>query len=387
MGRQVFGTRMVYWETFSQIQRCPLQHLICRNSIHGVPVPKSRKYGATRYMWWTSKFQTQSWIRDFRLDRQPGIHSTPRREDSGRIMEQTNKDCRFRNFMLEDSSTAWKNEKQTPVQDQRCQSGPSAQNSVISSEGDSSKNYGADQQRLQISDLHFDIRHNNICLWKIRLKIEVRTCTQFPTEAMLWNNEVEMVESVDDLNSSRKDLMVQTLSCSMRELLQHWTKSSRIPASRKRSVCRKWKLTKPLLRRKTDCLLDLRILPGHWVQRFCRELCRPIYSRSSKWQYSGIRFEMGWNSFVDDTNPIWWHLRNFVQIKNTRVWETQDRFGHVQCGDSSEESRTWLSQIEDDVKKRYRAEFVNEELWSQKWKIWNKRRDQESGDNSVNKEV
>ena len=47
-------------------------------------------------------------------------------------------------------------ESQTPVQDQRCQSGPSAKSSVIFSGGDSSKNYGADQQRLQISDPHFD---------------------------------------------------------------------------------------------------------------------------------------------------------------------------------------------------------------------------------------
>ena len=40
--------------------------------------------------------------------------------------------------------------------DLRCQSRPSAKDSVISSGGDFSKNYGADQQRLQISDLHFD---------------------------------------------------------------------------------------------------------------------------------------------------------------------------------------------------------------------------------------
>ena len=53
------------------------------------------------------------------------------------------------------SSTVEKSEKQTPVQDQRYQSGQSAKNSVIFSGGDSSKNYGADQQRLQISDLHF----------------------------------------------------------------------------------------------------------------------------------------------------------------------------------------------------------------------------------------
>ena len=47
-------------------------------------------------------------------------------------------------------------ESQKSALDLRCQSGPSAKNSVIFSGGDSSKNCGADQQRLQISDLHFD---------------------------------------------------------------------------------------------------------------------------------------------------------------------------------------------------------------------------------------
>ena len=98
MGRQAFGTRVVYRETFLQIQQRPLQHLV-------------RK-------------ELESW-------------------KSG-ISEPIH------------SSTAEKNEYQTPVQDLRCQSGPSAKDSVIFSGGDSSKNYGADQQRLQISDLHFD---------------------------------------------------------------------------------------------------------------------------------------------------------------------------------------------------------------------------------------
>ena len=40
--------------------------------------------------------------------------------------------------------------------DPRCQSGPSARNSFDPKERRFSKNYGADQQRLQISDLHFD---------------------------------------------------------------------------------------------------------------------------------------------------------------------------------------------------------------------------------------
>ena len=70
------------------------------------------------------------------------------------------------------SSQAVKNENQTPFQDQRCQSGPSAKNSVILSEGDSSNNYGADQQRLQISDLHFDkIPHaSNVCLLEDKIQ-------------------------------------------------------------------------------------------------------------------------------------------------------------------------------------------------------------------------
>ena len=63
---------------------------------------------------------------------------------------------------------------------------------------------GADQQRLQISDLHFDkfpTPATFVC-WKIRFKTEVCTCSQFPTEAMQWIKEVELVDSVDELKTS-----------------------------------------------------------------------------------------------------------------------------------------------------------------------------------------
>ena len=102
------------------------------------------------------------------------------------------------------SSTVEKSERQTQDQDQRYQSGQSAKNSVIFSGGDSSKNYEADQQRLQISDLHF-VKFPTpatFACWKIRFKTEVCTCSQFPTEAMQWIKEVEMVDSVDDFMSS-----------------------------------------------------------------------------------------------------------------------------------------------------------------------------------------
>ena len=102
------------------------------------------------------------------------------------------------------SSTGEKSERQKQHQDLRCQSGPSAKNSVIFSGGDSPQNYGADQQRLQISDLHFDKFPTpaTLACWKIRFKTEVCTCSQFHTEAMQWIREVELVDSADELRSS-----------------------------------------------------------------------------------------------------------------------------------------------------------------------------------------
>ena len=101
-------------------------------------------------------------------------------------------------------STAEKSGRPERDQDLRCQSGPSAKDSVIFSGGDYSKNYGADKQRLQISDLHFDKFPTpaTFACWKKRFKTEVCTCSQFPTEAMQWIKEVELVDSVDELRSS-----------------------------------------------------------------------------------------------------------------------------------------------------------------------------------------
>ena len=61
------------------------------------------------------------------------------------------------------------------------------------------------QQRHQISDLQFDkffIPSSFLC-WKIRFGNQVTTCSDFPSEAMLWIKEVEMVDSMDELKSSR----------------------------------------------------------------------------------------------------------------------------------------------------------------------------------------
>ena len=57
--------------------------------------------------------------------------------------------------------------------------------------------------RFRIFTLTNSLNPATFACWKIRFKTEVCTCSQFPSEATPWIKEVEMVESVDDLESSR----------------------------------------------------------------------------------------------------------------------------------------------------------------------------------------
>ena len=59
------------------------------------------------------------------------------------------------------------------------------------------KNYMVGQQRLQISELQFDKFPDppSFLVWKIRFRTQVTSCSDFPSDAMLWIKEVEMVES------------------------------------------------------------------------------------------------------------------------------------------------------------------------------------------------
>ena len=67
------------------------------------------------------------------------------------------------------------------------------------------QNYVVGQQRQQISELPFDTFRSPqpFLVWKIRFKNQVTTSSDFPSEAMLWIEEVEMVNSLEELKSSR----------------------------------------------------------------------------------------------------------------------------------------------------------------------------------------
>ena len=67
------------------------------------------------------------------------------------------------------------------------------------------QNYVVGQQRQEISELQFDKFPNpqSFLVWKIRFKTPFTPCSDFPSDAMLWIKEVEMVHSLDELKSSR----------------------------------------------------------------------------------------------------------------------------------------------------------------------------------------
>ena len=82
--------------------------------------------------------------------------------------------------------------------------------------------------KIQISELQFDKfpTHLSFSYWKIRNKTRVSSCSDFPSEAMLWIKEVEMVASVDKTNP-RDQLRVRISriwKCWTRELLLLWTR-------------------------------------------------------------------------------------------------------------------------------------------------------------------
>ena len=226
------------------------------------------------------------------------------------------------------SSTVEKSERPQQNQDLRCQSGPSAKDSVIFSGGDSSKNYGADQQRLQILDLHFDKFPTppTFACWKIRFKTEVCTCSQFPTEAMQWIKEVEMVDSVDELRSSSSfrcismpnfEVLDARIASALNKIIHNSHFKRRISLEEQKT-----QKQDRFLRGKHIAYLIYDYLIYDYFQTLESMILlktMPTYSLSV---YEMMIFRnsirSGTNFIVYDENLTWWYLGRIVQMKNTR---------------------------------------------------------------------
>ena len=130
----------------------------------------------------------------------------------------------------------------------------------------------------------------------------------------------------------------------MRRLLQHWTESSIILTSKEGSVWRNKKKNK----KRTVAFAEDRLLT--WFTSTSGSPEPMIPSRTMP-TYLLLLFEIHlMASWKDCTN------------KEYESEKLKDRIGIAWPGDSSEESRTWLSQIEDDGEKKYRARFTKQEF-------------------------
>ena len=169
----------------------------------------------------------------------------------------------------------------------------------------------------------------------------------------------------------------------MRGLLQHWTESSIIPTS-KGSV---WRNKKP--KRRTVSFVEdrsltqststsgsleptilSRIMPTYLLLFFEMTIFRNLIRSGAEFCCLSRKSHL-MTSWKVCTNTEYESLRN-----SRPYWNCTK-------GVSSEEWWTWLSQIENNGKKKYRERFTKQELWSQKWKLWKKRRGQESGDKTA----
>ena len=126
------------------------------------------------------------------------------------------------------------------------------------------------QQRQQISGLHFDKFSNDqpFVVLKIRFKNQVATCSDFPSDAMLWIKEVEMVvEMLDAKIASALNKIIQNSQIKKKVSLEEQKSPERGPVST----------------RKTDRFHDLRQLSSDWRSWYTIGVCCFNLCHSSSW--------------------------------------------------------------------------------------------------------
>ena len=134
------------------------------------------------------------------------------------------------------------------------------------------RSMGQTNNECRFSELHFGKFPTSatFACWKIRFKTEVCSCSQFPSEAMLWIKEVELVDSVDDLKSSctvrgiqmpNFEVLDAKIASALNRIIHNTQFKRKVSLEEQKSPKRG-----PFPSWKTDRSPDLRVLPGHWSQ-------------------------------------------------------------------------------------------------------------------------
>ena len=140
--------------------------------------------------------------------------------------------------------------------------------------------------------------------WKMRFKTEVCTCSPIHHGSYALDQS-----SRRGIQMPNFEVLDARISSALNRIIHNSHFKRRISLEEQKT-----QKQDRFLRGRQIASLDLLILPGHWSQRFCRELCRPIHYWSSKWPYSGIRFKVGQKLVINDKDSAWWYLGRIVQI-------------------------------------------------------------------------
>ena len=226
------------------------------------------------------------------------------------------------------------------------------------------------QQRKQMSELQFDKfpAPASFMVWKTRFQTQVSNGSDFPLAGMLWIQEVDMVDSLDVLKSSRsvvgKDFS-KFWDAGREDCLDSEQDHPEFPVQ-KGGQPRGTESSErgPVPKRKTCRLHELMQLSSDWRSWHSIGLCWFILCHSSWWQHSGVRYT--------------WNLGKSVKIEDTWVWSTQNRIRIVRHGDSSKDIGQKL-KTHGKEEKRSEASFTK--LWRQAWENWIRSRGKESKGN------
>ena len=327
----------------------------------------SRSLGMPSCKKWAAKHLGHTWYIGKRFANPTASSSAPYPQESNPTVSNAS----------EHTSPHVMSESQTPVQDQRCQSRPSGKNSFIPSEGGFSKNYGADQQRLQILDLHFDkIPHaSNIRL----LEDKIQDWGMYLFTISYGSYAVDQGSGVGWFSGWFK------IFCERTSHAEFWStrcgdcfcteqNHPYYPLQKKgQSGGTKSPKRGPLPSWKTGRLPDLRVLPGHWSQRFCRELCRPIYNCSSKFKnsiWNGTEFHYQWRKS---------HL-NKLRIRESEKLKTVLELYNMEIRQkkAGPDYHRLKTMVKRSIDQNLRIKNLR-----QKRKLLKKRHGQESGDKTV----
>ena len=209
---------------------------------------------------------------------------------------------------------------------------------------------------------------------------------------MLWIKEVEMVESVDDLKSSRSikgthgpdfELLDARIASALNRIIQNTRFKKKVSPEERKA-------------HKED-----RFSRGRQIAYLIYEYFRFTGANDSVENYADLFTVALRNDNVQEFDTKW----DEIQLSMTQIpsGDTLENLYKKRIRES-EKLKTVLElynmeihhqKAEPDnhrmktmVKRSIEALCESEELWSQKWKFWNKRRGQESeGKTSVNKQV